>query len=146
MDIHTLDISSLTPEMLQALAYMPGRAPPQGVVSNFENPPSRAALQIWSTSVCMALALLFFFNRLYIKARLMKKWSWDDCMLTLPLPCPIGVRSNIASSDFVVINGMLRTCPFLLRVDTDDAKALGCGQYATLVVGTKARHLLLVLS
>jgi hypothetical protein len=146
MDIHTLDINSLTPELLQALAYMPARAPPQGVVSNFENPPSRAALQIWSTSVCMALALLFFFNRLYIKARLMKKWSWDDCMLILPLPCPIGFRSNIAGSDFVVISGMLCACLFLLRVETDDAKTLGCGQYATLVIGTKSHHLLLTLS
>jgi hypothetical protein len=142
MDITTLDISSLTPEMLQALAYMPARAPPQGVVSNFENPPSRAALQIWSTSVFMAIALLFFFNRLYIKARLMKKWGWDDCMLTLPLPCFTSFRSNIVSSDFVVISGKLRACQFLLRLDTNDAKALGCGQYATLVIGRKTRQLL----
>jgi hypothetical protein len=111
MDIDSLDISSLTPEVLQMLAHMPAGAPPEGVVPNFENPPTRAAIQIWSTSVCLVLALLFFFNRLYIKARWMKKWSWDDCMLMPLLPHSLDFQSNTVSSDLVVIGGMPSICP-----------------------------------
>ena len=112
MDIDSLDISSLAPEVLQMLAAMPASPPPEGIVSNFENPPTRAGLQIWSTTVCMVFALIFFFNRLYIKACWMKKWSWDDCTLIPFLPYSSDFQSDILSSNLVVIGGMPRTCLF----------------------------------
>lgn len=89
------DLNSISPEQLQILANVPVKQPPEGVVSNFGNPTTQADLQIWPTSVLMVIALLFCFNRLYVKARLMKSWSWDDGML---ISLPLNLEANIVSS------------------------------------------------
>jgi hypothetical protein len=104
-----IDINNVSPEQLQMLARMPIGPPPPGVVPNFVNPPTRAALQIWPTSIFMGIALIFFFNRLYIKACLMKKWSWDDRKLTLlSHTFPFASQSNMMSSNFATIHGESR--------------------------------------
>lgn len=71
-------LSGLSEEMLGLLATVPVTTPPAGVKSNFVDPPTRAVLQTSITSVFLAIALLFYMNRVYVKTRLMKTWSWDD--------------------------------------------------------------------
>jgi hypothetical protein len=89
------DLNSVSPQQLQMLANVPAKPPPEGVVSNFVNPTTQAGLQIWPTSVLMVIALLFYFNRLYVKARLMKSWKWDDGIV---IPLPLNLKSNIVNS------------------------------------------------
>jgi len=59
--------------------------PPFGVVSNFENPETRAKLQIQVTSAAMAISMLFYANRIYVKHWLLRQWTWDDGMSQLDL-------------------------------------------------------------
>ncbi|KAL1592053.1 hypothetical protein SLS59_009934 [Nothophoma quercina] len=72
------NLSNLSDEDLQRLASTPVAEPPAGITSNSDNPPSRASLQVWTTSVFLVIAMMFHMNRLYVKTMLMKSWSWDD--------------------------------------------------------------------
>jgi hypothetical protein len=56
--------------------------PPPGVTSNLVNPESIAYKQTITTSVILAIMMLFVFNRIYVKAWLVRKMSWDDGMHT----------------------------------------------------------------
>lgn len=78
-------LSNLSGEMLALLAKVPVVTPPQGIQSNFVNPPTRTALQTWVTSIFLAIAMIFYVNRVYVKTRLMKTWSWDDGTFTSTL-------------------------------------------------------------
>ena len=73
-----IDLQHLSPELRQILAVTPASSPPPGQKPNFKNPPSRAATQRWITGPFLIIAVVFFVNRVYIKARLMRKWTWDD--------------------------------------------------------------------
>ncbi|KAJ4993292.1 hypothetical protein SVAN01_01267 [Stagonosporopsis vannaccii] len=65
------------------LAKTPVMTPPAGITPNFVDPPTRAALQIWTISVFFAIAVIIYANRLYVKAKMMKSWSWDDVTLAI---------------------------------------------------------------
>jgi len=69
-----------SPELRAALAQIPAMAPPPGVKSNLVNPESIAYRQTIATSILMAIMMLFVFNRIYVKAWLVRKLSWDDGM------------------------------------------------------------------
>jgi hypothetical protein len=75
--------SSLNPEEIAILKMTPAITPPLGVVPNFENPPTIKNIQYGITSPLLALMLLVFFNRVYVKTFLMKKYGWDDLTLLL---------------------------------------------------------------
>lgn len=75
---NTQGLSNLSDEVLQQLAKTPLAQPPPGIKPNFDDPPTRAAMQLWVTSVFLAITMLFYINRLYVKMALMKSWSWDD--------------------------------------------------------------------
>lgn len=74
------NLGNLSDEALKLLGKTPVAVPPTGVQPNLVDPPTRAALQTWTTSVFLAIALVMYANRLYVKAKLMKTWSWDDGM------------------------------------------------------------------
>ncbi|KAH7372291.1 hypothetical protein BKA66DRAFT_443641 [Pyrenochaeta sp. MPI-SDFR-AT-0127] len=83
MDPNRKPSDPLTPEALQYLANTPVVPPPPGITSNFINPATRAPLQIWVTSILLVISMIFYLNRVYIKARLMRSWTWDDVTLLL---------------------------------------------------------------
>jgi hypothetical protein len=60
------------------IASPPLLLPPFGVVSNFENPETRAQLQIQVTSAALAISMFFYANRFYVKHWLLMQWTWDD--------------------------------------------------------------------
>lgn len=72
------NLGNLSPDMLDLLATVPITAPPAGIKSNFVDAPSRERLQTSVTSVFLAIALVFYLNRVYVKTRLMRSRSWDD--------------------------------------------------------------------
>ncbi|KAF2733846.1 hypothetical protein EJ04DRAFT_257633 [Polyplosphaeria fusca] len=59
----------------------PLMAPPNGEMSNFVDPPSRATLQIAITATLLGIAMFFYLNRMYVKIRLMRRVAWDDAAL-----------------------------------------------------------------
>ncbi|KAF2125969.1 hypothetical protein P153DRAFT_399448 [Dothidotthia symphoricarpi CBS 119687] len=91
-------LNDVPPEVLKLLETTPVSPPPDGTTSNFVNPTTRAALQNWTTSVIGAAMLVFYMNRVYIKARLMKSWTWDDVTLF------ISVLLSIAQYVILVIS------------------------------------------
>lgn len=52
--------------------------PPPGLVSNFDDPPSKAYVVYVVMSVCFGLATLLVAIRLYTRARITKSLWWDD--------------------------------------------------------------------
>jgi hypothetical protein len=75
--------SSLTREEIAILKMTPAITPPMGIVPNFKNPPTIKSIQYGITSSLLALMLLVFLNRVYVKTFLMKKYGWDDLTLLL---------------------------------------------------------------
>lgn len=89
------NLSQFTDEQLEQLARTPFVQPPPGVTPNFVNPPTRATLQIWTTSIFLGIATMSYANRIYVKTRLMKTWSWDDGEFTLHSDCPLQPDSRL---------------------------------------------------
>jgi hypothetical protein len=73
-----------SPGLRAALDSMPAMAPPSGVESNLLHPESIAYRQQIATSVLLAIMMPFVFNRIYVKAWLVRKMSWDDGMSQSP--------------------------------------------------------------
>lgn len=63
---------------------MPAGVPPPGVIPNFINPESRVSMIDVSAAVCLPLLIIFAGSRLYAKAFVVKRRSWDDGMLWPP--------------------------------------------------------------
>lgn len=69
--------------------------PPLGVVTNFEDPPSKAQTVYIVMSICLVLVTLLVAIRVYTRARITKSLWWDDCKpsvaaRTYLLLCPHG--------------------------------------------------------
>ena len=60
-------------------ANTPAGAPPFGVVSNFDNPPSRAYEAHVYTGICIGTTTVFLVLRLYVKATITHIWGLEDC-------------------------------------------------------------------
>ncbi|MCJ1380898.1 hypothetical protein MMC17_004007 [Xylographa soralifera] len=58
---------------------LPAAEPPPGVVPNFVNPYTQAPLLIITGSVFVAIMIMFVSARLYAKAFVIRKATWDDC-------------------------------------------------------------------
>jgi hypothetical protein len=61
------------------MAVTPAAAPPHGLNSNFDNPPSKAQTVYIVMSVCLGLVTLLVAIRIYTRARITKSLWWDDC-------------------------------------------------------------------
>lgn len=83
-----ISFDNLPPEILKLIQNTGVAPPPNGTTSNFVDPQTRAALQMWTTSVCGFVALVFYLNRVYVKMRLMKNWAWDERMSTFACSQP----------------------------------------------------------
>ena len=59
--------------------------PPPGITSNFVNPPSCADATIWTGSITLALAVLFFLTRLYSSIRFTHSAAYDDYVCAMAI-------------------------------------------------------------
>ncbi|KAF2867719.1 hypothetical protein BDV95DRAFT_610622 [Massariosphaeria phaeospora] len=75
----------LSSSELAVLANTPLIPPPAGIESNFLDPRTRASLQVSYTSTFLCIASVFYLNRVYVKARLMRCWTWDDATLSIAM-------------------------------------------------------------
>ncbi|MCJ1401458.1 hypothetical protein MMC11_004671 [Xylographa trunciseda] len=76
-------LSSLTPEELNALSGVPALTPPPGVESNFVNPQNQSLSFLLVTSFLFGVMAVFFVNRIYTKALIVRKYSWDDLTIVI---------------------------------------------------------------
>ena len=75
-------IATLTPA--QSSAY-PLSAPPSGVQSNFSTTAeNNNKPMVVITSLVLALMLIFYSNRIYTKACIVRRFSWDDGKICAP--------------------------------------------------------------
>ena len=72
--------SDLSPQELAALASTPALPPPPGIKPNFADPVGIQDPFIIVTSLFLALTGIFVLCRVYTKAVIARKASWDDCM------------------------------------------------------------------
>ena len=75
----------LTPAILSdpnALAH-PAGEPPAGIVPDFAHPKSRGPILIIVGGIMVTLMMLALTNRAYTKARIVRKFSWDDVTVVL---------------------------------------------------------------
>ena len=69
----------LSPQELNSLSDYPLIPPPEGLKSNFgKNARSRNGAFFVVESALLGIMLAFFLNRLYTKALIIRKYSWDD--------------------------------------------------------------------
>ncbi|CAG8982005.1 hypothetical protein HYALB_00004874 [Hymenoscyphus albidus] len=83
-------LTNAPPELLAFLGNTPAITPPPGVVSNFLDPENHGAAQVKATSVMLAVVLVFFLNRVYVKLFLTKKVTWDDGTISLAVLSAVG--------------------------------------------------------
>ena len=62
-----------------SLANEPSAPPPPGVSVNFNAPDTRAPMAIAVTSSFMGIMFIFITVRVYVKVRIDKRATWDDC-------------------------------------------------------------------
>ena len=84
------DPSKMTPEELQTLLNGPGGKPPAGVTPNFDHPPNLKGALYAVSSICIIVATLAVFARLYTKARVIRSVGKEDYVAILAWLCFIG--------------------------------------------------------
>lgn len=72
-----MDLSQIDPALL---AFIPVHAPPPGVVSNFDNPASRAHQTQIAIYVSLSVMIIPLVLRIYTRARITRTLGSDDCM------------------------------------------------------------------
>lgn len=76
----------LTPAALadpDILRQYPAGVPPAGVTPNFAHPESRGAILVIVGGLMFALMTLLLANRIYTKAIIVRRFSWDDLTVSL---------------------------------------------------------------
>ena len=68
-----------TPEQLQELLNGPAQEPPVGAVPNFKDPSNLNNYLIWALVLCVFVATLTLFLRLYTKAFIIRSIAYEDC-------------------------------------------------------------------
>lgn len=88
----------MSPEALAELLAAPALAAPEGVTPNFDNPPNKNGLAWIVTTLCMVVATICLFLRLFVRLWLEKKLRVEECKLTsIPLhlrPVEYAANSN----------------------------------------------------
>ena len=78
--------TNLTPDILadpDALRQYPAAVPPTGVTPNFAHPESRGSRLVIVGGLMVALMTLFLASRVYTKAKIIRRFSWDDLTVSL---------------------------------------------------------------
>ena len=103
-----MDPSSLPQSVLDS----PAAAPPPGVIPNMINPPSTGYLLISVESILQGLMMCFVFNRIYAKAFIARKWTWDDmtCFLAFVRERHASFLSQINFNNHVACYNRLLCC------------------------------------
>lgn len=57
----------------------PAGTPPLGVLPNYVDPPSKGPVFFSVGSVLLFIMIVIFSTRMYVKFRIVKKRTWDDC-------------------------------------------------------------------
>ncbi|CAG8956288.1 hypothetical protein HYFRA_00003668 [Hymenoscyphus fraxineus] len=83
-------LTNAPPELLAFLGNTPAIPPPPGIVSNFLDPENHGAAQVKATSILLAVTLVFFLSRVYVKLFLTKKVTWDDGTIVLAVLSAVG--------------------------------------------------------
>lgn len=60
----------------------PAGRPPPGVLPNYVNPPSKGPIFYYVGSILLFIMIVIFSTRMYVKFRIVKKRTWDDCEST----------------------------------------------------------------
>ena len=68
-------LAQLPPNIFNSLAALP---PPPGVQSNFIDPEDRGHVLVGVATFLFSLSTCFFLNRVYTKALIVRRASWDD--------------------------------------------------------------------
>lgn len=78
--------SQLTPAVLadpDALRQYPASEPPPGVTPNFAHPQNRGPILVAVGGLMIAFMMVLLANRMYTKASIVRKFSWDDLTVSL---------------------------------------------------------------
>ncbi|KAI0168836.1 hypothetical protein GGR52DRAFT_574068 [Hypoxylon sp. FL1284] len=81
------DISSLTPEQIDALLNGPALPPPDDVIPNFDNPPNKNYISVAVVPLCLTLTLLAVLMRAYARIFCIKKVELPDALMVIALGC-----------------------------------------------------------
>lgn len=78
-------LENASPGLLEFIKNISPVPAPRGTASNFDNPVNRAATLTIVSSIALAISVLFFLNRVYVKAGMKRKFTWDDATLLLAM-------------------------------------------------------------
>ena len=70
---------SLPQAQVEELLNGPGLAPPNGIIPNFKDPSSQKQVVIAANVICLVIASIGLFIRVYTKVFLVKRYGWEDC-------------------------------------------------------------------
>lgn len=76
--INATVIEAIPPDVLETI---PAATPPPGVRPDFVHPATTLPQILAVCSIFFAIALTCYIIRIYTKARIARKWTWDDCEL-----------------------------------------------------------------
>ncbi|KAI1772243.1 hypothetical protein F4818DRAFT_180229 [Hypoxylon cercidicola] len=83
------DLSSLTPEQLEALLNGPALAPPDGIVPNFDNPPNKNYISAAVVPLCLTVTTIAVLLRVYARIFCVKKVGIPDALMAVAFGCYI---------------------------------------------------------
>ena len=69
----------LTPEQLQGLLNGPAEKPPAGTLPDFDDPSNMNHVQTVTLTLCISIATIALFLRMYTKVFLICKIAYEDC-------------------------------------------------------------------
>lgn len=72
------ELKALLSAPASILKTIPGGAPPQGVIPNYANPPTRVPVILGVGTAFLVFASVCFSIRIYTKVVIAKNWKWDD--------------------------------------------------------------------
>ncbi|OTB07643.1 hypothetical protein M426DRAFT_241856 [Hypoxylon sp. CI-4A] len=115
------DYNSLTPSQLAALLEGPALAPPDGQVSNFDDPENGNAMARAIIGVCLGFTSFFFILRVYVVWFVIKKAHLTDYMMLAAFGLYVGFASIVFAETNVGLfvhqwNFRVRDLPNLLHL------------------------------
>lgn len=90
-------LENASPGLLEFIKNISPVPAPRGTASNFDNPVNRAATLTIVSSIALAISVLFFLNRVYVKAGMKRKFTWDDGNIILTCRITRGLTYSLAT-------------------------------------------------
>lgn len=78
-----LQFPNLSSEEQQEILDGPGLTPPKGVTPNLNDPENHNGVAIAVSVVCICLVTTTILIRIYSRLFIVKKWNFEDCMLSI---------------------------------------------------------------